>query len=190
MRSARCAAASCARELYALDGTERQDRPYTVTEASRRARGGAAGRRRRSGCASSFPTSWPSAPRSGSAATMPMTQFEFTDDYDAYGQPRSQTASPCRAAGIPARCRTGQPYLATHRRDRLRAPDDAQRYLIGTSLASRATRSSTTARPMCSRCTRASSAAPPPARHRPDAQLLRWAGLRGLPFGQSATTAP
>ena len=32
MRSGRCAAASSGSELYALDGTARQDRPYTVTE--------------------------------------------------------------------------------------------------------------------------------------------------------------
>jgi len=84
-------------ELYALDPTEHQDRPYTVTEYLH-------------GVAS-LPVGepWPSQPEAWQEKIFfphtlaervtqwergddPMTRFTFTDDYDPSGQPRQQTA--------------------------------------------------------------------------------------------------
>jgi RHS repeat-associated protein len=84
-------------ELYALDGSGRKDRPYTVTEYLH--------------AVTSMPvgTPWPDHPEDWQKRVFfphtlaqrttqwergddPMTQFTFTDDYDAFGQPRQQTA--------------------------------------------------------------------------------------------------
>ena len=72
-------------ELYALDGTDRADRPYTVTESvsevRRAARAGLVPlRHRRSGR-----TQW-------ERGNDPMTQFTFTDRYDEFGLPTRQLA--------------------------------------------------------------------------------------------------
>ncbi len=96
-------------ELYALDDTERVERPYTVTEHLHGVcavldEGDAA----RLVCAADeLPAGWiadDSATRIFFPHTLaqrttqwergddPMTQFTFTDDYDAFGQPRQQTS--------------------------------------------------------------------------------------------------
>ena len=105
-------------ELYALDGTA--------------ARGPALHRDRvaSTACARIDPPAGDDRPRSASSSRSPsaqrttqwergddpMTQFAFTGDYDAYGQPRRQIAvavprgrDPRALAGPPA-----EPYLATH----------------------------------------------------------------------------
>jgi hypothetical protein len=76
-------------ELYALDGTERQENPYTVTEALHGVREESppeAGDTERpciffSHALAQRTTQW-------ERGNDPMTQFAFTDDYDEYGQPR------------------------------------------------------------------------------------------------------
>ena len=111
-----CAASILRTELYALDGTERQDRPFTVTEnrygvreeTSSRSLDDARLRIFFSHALAQRTTQW-------ERGDDPMTQFTFTGDYDEYGQPRSQTALAVprgrdfRIAGAP-----GEPYLATH----------------------------------------------------------------------------
>ena len=55
-------------ELYALDGSPRQDRPYTVTEHAYALREEDPPAPARTGAGSSSPTRWPAAAPSGSAA--------------------------------------------------------------------------------------------------------------------------
>ena len=62
---------------------------------------------------------FPHAPRPAhhavGARRDPMTQFTFTDDYDAYGQPRSQIAIAVpRGRDFRVAAAAGEPYLATH----------------------------------------------------------------------------
>ena len=60
-----------------------------------------------------------------------MTQFSFTADYDAYGQPGSQIASAVpRGRDFRVAASAGEPYLATHTMTTYAYHDDAQRYLI------------------------------------------------------------
>ncbi len=87
-------------ELYALDGNERQDRPYTVTEYLHGV--------------TSLPIGdpWPAEREAwqekiffpyvlGQRVTQwergedPMTQFSFTEDYDQFGQPQTQVQIAC-----------------------------------------------------------------------------------------------
>lgn len=80
-------------ELYALDGTNRQDRPYTVTEQ-------AYGLREESPPESGdqqrqrifFPHPLAQRTTQWERGDEPMTRFAFTDDYDAYGQSRRQVS--------------------------------------------------------------------------------------------------
>ncbi|MFH0341567.1 MAG: SpvB/TcaC N-terminal domain-containing protein [Chromatiales bacterium] len=81
-------------ELYALDDTDRQDRPYTVTE-------NLYGVREQSPPGSEegdrlhifFPHILAQRTTQWERGDDPMTQYTFTDDYDAFGQPRQQTAA-------------------------------------------------------------------------------------------------
>ena len=79
-------------ELYALDGTNRESRPYTVTEHAY----GLREEQVPADPASSrehifFPHSTSQRTTQWERGDDPMTQFSFTDKYDAYGQPLSQT---------------------------------------------------------------------------------------------------
>jgi RHS repeat-associated protein len=79
-------------ELYALDGSERQDRPYTVTEYAYDLKeiGVPAGASDRKGIFFPHPVAQRTA--QWERGNDPMTQFAFTGDYDEYGQPRRQSA--------------------------------------------------------------------------------------------------
>ena len=88
-------------ELYALDGTALQGRPYTVTEAQYGLReesvpGAAEGDRRRI----FFPFAVAQRTTQWERGDDPMTQYAFTDLYDDFGQAQAQTtiALPRRAA--------------------------------------------------------------------------------------------
>ncbi len=120
-------------ELYALDGTDRQARPYTVTEALYGLReesvpDPADAQRQHI----FFPHLLARRTSHWERGGEPMTHFAFSDDYDAYGQPCSHIAIAVprgrdfRAAG-PA----GEPYLATQTITTYAHRDDAERYLIG-----------------------------------------------------------
>jgi RHS repeat-associated protein len=80
-------------EFYALDGTERQGRPYTVTESQAGLREesppglGEAGRRH-----IFFPHLLAQQTTQWERGDDPMTQYTFTDDYDEVGQPRQKSA--------------------------------------------------------------------------------------------------
>ncbi len=125
-------------ELYAIDGTVRQDRPYTVTEQ-------AFALREESPPESSdslrqrifFPHRVAQRTTQWERGDEPMTRFSFTDDYDAYGQPRRQVnlAVPRhRDHRVPAPA--GERYLGTLAETRYAQRDGAQRYIVDRVAAS------------------------------------------------------
>jgi RHS repeat-associated protein len=119
-------------ELYALDGTDREDRPYTVTEH-------AYGLREESPPEEAeqprqrifFPHPLAQRTTQWERGDEPMTQFAFTDDYDAYGQTRRQASLAVprhRNYRVPAPA--GPPYLGTFAETQYAQRDDAQRYIV------------------------------------------------------------
>ncbi|MCI0723917.1 MAG: FG-GAP-like repeat-containing protein [Acidobacteria bacterium] len=104
-------------ELYALDGSERQERPYTVTEFLYGVREEAPtdadeeGRPR-----IFFPHLLAQRTTQWERGDDPMTRFDFTEDYDAYGQPGKQTTIACPRGWHAPEDAPGEPYLATRSR--------------------------------------------------------------------------
>jgi RHS repeat-associated protein len=126
-------------EVYALDGSDRQGRPYTVTEhlhgvmsmpvgapRSGGADGPEAGRQR-----VFFPHLLAERTSQWERGDEPLHQFRFTADYDAYGQPQSVTtiAVP-RGRNFRVGAAGGVPYLATHTEMTYATRDDADRYIV------------------------------------------------------------
>jgi RHS repeat-associated protein len=125
-------------ELYALDGTDRQNRPYTVIEA-------VSGVREES----PLPSSTPGQPGDGRERIFfpfgrgqrttqwergdePMTQFTFPAGYDEYGFATGQVAVAVPRHRDPqvADPAAGQPYLATHATTTYARRDDDAHYLV------------------------------------------------------------
>ncbi len=130
-------------ELYALDGTTRQKRPYTVTESL-------------AGVAALpvgkplpieiddwadwqkqvfFPHSLGQRVTQWERGDDPMTQFSFAGDYDNYGQPRSQIdiAVPRDRdykQAVPASLPAPEPYLVTHLQIDYAQRDDSLHYIV------------------------------------------------------------
>jgi RHS repeat-associated protein len=121
-------------ELYALDGTDRQDRPYTVSESQYTVvevleKNGFA-------VLSAVPQPGDSPSRRGDdlppriffphvvaqrttqweRGNDPMTQFTFSDDYDDFGQPLAQTQIACPRGWLRMEQIPNRPYLATRTR--------------------------------------------------------------------------
>jgi RHS repeat-associated protein len=119
-------------ELYALDGTDRQDRPYTVTEHAyglREESPPEEGERSRQRIF--FPHPLAQRTTQWERGDQPMTQFAFSDDYDAYGQARRQVSLAVprrRNYRVPAPA--GAPYLCTLAETRFAQRDDAERYMV------------------------------------------------------------
>ena len=117
-------------ELYALDGSPRAARPYTVTEAWLSAREEdppAAGEPERSRIffaqvRGQRTTEW-------QRGADPLTRFAFNDDYDACGQPRLQTQVACPRGWRALADRPGQPYLATRVRTTFATPSTSGPYI-------------------------------------------------------------
>jgi RHS repeat-associated protein len=120
-------------ELYALDGTERQDRLYTVTESLFGVREEAPpGLGEEERLRIFFPHALAQRTTQWERGDDPMTQFTFTDDYDAYGNPRSQIAIAFpRGRDFRVEAGPGEPYLATHTVTDYAHRDDEERYLVG-----------------------------------------------------------
>jgi RHS repeat-associated protein len=83
-------------ELYALDGSPRQDRPYTVTEQAYglmelESPSDTASKRRRI----FFPFAAAQRSTQWERGEDPMTQFSFTEDYDDFGQAQTAIAIAC-----------------------------------------------------------------------------------------------
>ena len=119
-------------ELYALDGSDREHRPYTVTEH-------AYGIREESSPGVDdekrlhifFPH--PVAQRSTQweRGDDPMTQFTFTGDYDIYGQPRSQVSLAVpRGRDYRVAAAAADPYLGVETVTTYAQRDDDQRYIV------------------------------------------------------------
>lgn len=126
-------------ELYALDGTDRHDRPYTVTEQ-------AFGLREESPLEPGegprlrifFPHPLAQRTTQWERGDQPMTQFSFTDDYDIInGKPRRQvTLAVPRHRDYRAPAPAGAPYLGTLAETQYAQRDDAQPYIVDRVAAS------------------------------------------------------
>ncbi|HEY7182765.1 MAG TPA: toxin TcdB middle/N-terminal domain-containing protein [Blastocatellia bacterium] len=119
-------------ELYALDGADRQDRPFTVTEHS-------FGLREESPPDSGdtqrlhifFPHSLAERATQWERGDEPMTQFAFTDDYDDYGQPRRKVSLAVpRGRDYRSAASGGTPYLGTMAETQYARRDDGDRYVV------------------------------------------------------------
>jgi RHS repeat-associated protein len=119
-------------ELYAIDGTPNQDRPYTVTEQAYGLReesppeSGNQTRRR-----IFFPHRVAQRTTEWDGGDEPMTRFLFVDDYDPYGQSRRSVSLAVprhRDYRVPARVLAR--YLGTVEETRYAQRDDAQRYMV------------------------------------------------------------
>jgi len=135
-------------ELYALDGTEQQDSPYTVTESLPGVCGVVDdGSLNRLVCdMDALPPDWKTDattqriffPQTLAQRTTqwergdePMTQFTFTEDYDQYGRPRSQISIAVpRGRDFRLAAASTEPYLATHTVTSYAQRDDVQRYIV------------------------------------------------------------
>ena len=119
-------------ELYALDGTDAQNRPYTVAEHAYGLReeappGGGDTQRRRI----YFPHLLARRTTQWERGDDPATRFALADDYDAYGQPRRQVSLAVpRHRDYRTTAPAGEPYLGTLTETRYAQRDDAQRYQV------------------------------------------------------------
>jgi RHS repeat-associated protein len=119
-------------ELFCRDGTERQDRPSTVTEylygVREEAPPSPAEEKR---LHLFFPHLLGRRTTQWERGQDPMTQFAFSDDYDAYGQARSQVSIAVpRGRDFRTAVGPGQPYLATQACLTFAQRDDEHRYLV------------------------------------------------------------
>jgi RHS repeat-associated protein len=120
-------------ELYALDGTDRQDRPYTVTESL-------SGVREESSPVAEtsqrerifFPFGLGQRTTQWERGVDPMTQLAFTAGHDAYGFGTQQLAIAVPRGRDPRTtdARAVQPYLATYTTTEYARRDDTERYLV------------------------------------------------------------
>lgn len=121
-------------ELYALDGTERQDRPYTVTETLQGLReefppGPNVGDRKHiffSFSLANRTTQW-------ERGSDPMTRFTFMGDYDKYGQLLSQISIAVPRGRKYRESATPNPeksYLSTYTVTSYAQRDDTQHYMV------------------------------------------------------------
>ncbi len=120
-------------ELYALHGTQRQDRPYTVTEHLHSVReesppgpGEAPDRLH-----IFFPHTLAERTTQWERGDDPMHQFKFTSDYDEYGQLLSQSniAVP-RGRDFRVQTASVELYLTTYTLTTYALRDDAQCYIV------------------------------------------------------------
>jgi RHS repeat-associated protein len=119
-------------ELYALDGSEREDRPYTVTEAQYSVREESPptdeqpDRKR-----IFFPHPVTQRTTQWERGADPMTQVSFTDDYDAYGQPRRHLAVAVpRGRDYQVVAPAGEPFLGTVTVTDYAQRDDDAHYMV------------------------------------------------------------
>ncbi len=114
-------------ELYALDGTDSQNRPYTVTEALQGVREEMPSERQ----AVFFSFSLAQRTTQWERGAEPMTQLSLMGEYDQYGRLRSQLniAVP-RGRDYRLAATNAEPYLASYSETIYLQRDDAQRYLI------------------------------------------------------------
>jgi hypothetical protein len=105
-------------ELYALDGSDREDRPYTVTESRyglTEVEEPPSDRRR---LHIFFPHVIAQRTTQWERGEDPMTHFAFTDDYDDFGQAQLQTSVACPRGWRSLDDQPDDPYLSTRTRSR------------------------------------------------------------------------
>jgi RHS repeat-associated protein len=123
-------------ELYALDGSPLEHRPYTVTETqfglveTDAPAGANTGRAR-----TFFPHVVAQRTTQWERGREPLTQITFNDDYDPYGQPQSTiyVAVPRGrdyTAPVPATTDPARRYLATRSLTAFAQPEDTARYVV------------------------------------------------------------
>ncbi len=122
-------------ELYALDGTDREHLPYTVTESLSGVRAESLATSE-AGPAESvfFPFAVAERTTQWERGADPMTQLTFSDEPDDHGLPtRTLTVGVPRGRDPSAVLPTpGSPYLATLTTTEYAGRDDADRYLVDT----------------------------------------------------------
>ena len=114
-------------ELYALDGSPLEDRPYTVTESAHGLRevdppAGQTEERR----LIFFPHQRAQRTTQWERGDDPLTQIGYTDDYDEYGEPRQQLQVACPRGwrDFENDVRPGTDYLTTYTETRFAQRDD------------------------------------------------------------------
>ncbi|HEY3001767.1 MAG TPA: toxin TcdB middle/N-terminal domain-containing protein, partial [Kribbellaceae bacterium] len=122
-------------ELYALDGSGREHRPYTVTETISGVREESPAIPGQPGTDRErifFPFTLGSRTTQWERGDEPMTQFTFPASYDAYGFPAGQLAVAVPRGRDPraAAPAATQPYLATYSATEYARRDDDAHYLI------------------------------------------------------------
>lgn len=119
-------------ELFAFDGSDREDRPYTVTEHAYDLREES----RPDSNADDrshifFPHVIAQRTTQWERGDEPMTQFSFTGNYDAYGQPQQQQQIACPRGwrDFERDARPGTDYLTTYAETSFVQRDD-ERYMV------------------------------------------------------------
>lgn len=113
-------------ELYALDGSEREERPYTVTEH-------AYGLRTEEKAEHQhifFPHRLATRTTQWERGDDPLTRFQFTNDYDGYGQPQQHIQIACPRGWHPADNGRSQDYLTTVSETTFARRDDGECYMV------------------------------------------------------------
>jgi RHS repeat-associated protein len=118
-------------ELYALDGSARQGRPYTVTEGAFSFREEAAPpAERASSLRLFFPNVKAQRTTQWERGADPLAQLAFMHRYDAFGQLESQTQLACPRGWRGPLDRPAADYLATRTVTSYAVPDDTTLYLV------------------------------------------------------------
>lgn len=118
-------------ELYARDGTTLATRPYTVTEHVYGVRDESPEGHPPDQPHIFFPHPLAERTTQWERGSEPMTQFAFTGDYDAYGQPRAGISIAVPRGRNPlASGPAGAPYLATLTLTVFAQRDDASSYVV------------------------------------------------------------
>ncbi len=118
-------------ELYALDGSEREDRPYTVTEYLQGVRedflpNPATETDRKH---IFFPHLLAQRITQWERGNDPMTTFSFREDYDEFGQPRKETRITCPRGWKKLSDTAAEPFLATRSVTEYANPVDPSIYI-------------------------------------------------------------
>jgi len=117
-------------EVYALDGSEREGRPYTVTEPAHGVREEEPPTTGDARARIFFPHLLGTRTTEWERGEEPMTGFAFTDGYDAWGQPcRSLTVAVPRGRDPRADLEWPEPYLAVLKVTGYAAPEPGGRFL-------------------------------------------------------------
>ncbi len=122
-------------EAYALDGSARQDKPFVVTEALHSFRdltGEAMSGGALSGQAHGIFFAYSVAKRTTNwdRGDDPATTFSWSEDYDAYGQPRKSTSIACPRGFGRTDVQPAEPFLSTHGTTSFIHVDQTDQYMV------------------------------------------------------------